>query len=247
MEKISRREFLTQAVVGAAAALTSKRGLAHLPEGAFDREDWRGFLNELRHNPENFIAERGLSGTFRPEDRAALEPLIKEQEKYFDKMTSNQREKHFEYATDALARIMEKECAMQRVPFGVGLGTAIVESRCKADARSESGAVGVMQLMPETWEEYGSSKKDLRKIPEKNIAAGLAYLEHLHKELKRWDLAVLGFFVGEGAAKYFSKNGRRGFAEIVKSAGKELGHSRIYVPKVEAAFRAWVRWQARAV
>jgi len=247
MERISRREFLTKAIVGAAATLTSKRGAGRPPESAFDHEDWRGFLNELRRNPENFIAENGLSAELSLEDRDAFEPLVQEQGKYFDQMTPNQRDKHFEYATDAIARLMEKEGVSKHVPFGVGMGTALVESRCKADARSESGAVGMMQLMTETWKEYGSSKKDLRKIPEKNIAAGLSYLKHLHDELKRWDLAVLGFFAGEGAAKFFSKNGERSFAQIMKSVGKELGHSRNYVPKVEAAFRAWVRWQARVV
>lgn len=55
---------------------------------------------------------------------------------------------------------------------------AVAESRLKADARSYVGAEGVMQIMPETFEEIKykfPSIKGGRKHPRWNIAAGIFY------------------------------------------------------------------------
>jgi membrane-bound lytic murein transglycosylase F len=55
---------------------------------------------------------------------------------------------------------------------------AVAESRLKAEAKSRVGAVGVMQIMPKTFEEIARKEptiKGNRKQPRWNIAAGIFY------------------------------------------------------------------------
>ena len=52
------------------------------------------------------------------------------------------------------------------------------ESKGRADAVSRSRCVGLMQICPSTWRMLGYSRAELFD-PEKNIAAGTAYLEML--------------------------------------------------------------------
>ena len=55
---------------------------------------------------------------------------------------------------------------------------AIAESRLREDARSERGAVGVMQVMPQTFEEIRQQNPTIRgrrDQPRWNIAAGIWY------------------------------------------------------------------------
>lgn len=64
---------------------------------------------------------------------------------------------------------------------------AIAESNLKAEARSRVGAVGVMQIMPRTFEEILKKQpniKGTRKQPRWNIAAGIYYDRMLWKAWK---------------------------------------------------------------
>jgi soluble lytic murein transglycosylase-like protein len=64
---------------------------------------------------------------------------------------------------------------------------AVAESRLKAKAKSRVGAVGVMQIMPKTFEEISRknpSIKGTRKQPRWNIAAGIYYDRMLWKVWK---------------------------------------------------------------
>ncbi|MBU4278190.1 MAG: transglycosylase SLT domain-containing protein [Proteobacteria bacterium] len=56
----------------------------------------------------------------------------------------------------------------------------LVESGGQVDARSEAGAVGLMQLMPSTAAGLGFSVEDLL-LPRKNLTAGLRHLK------EQWD------------------------------------------------------------
>ena len=64
---------------------------------------------------------------------------------------------------------------------------AIAESRLKADARSKVGAVGIMQIMPKTFQEIKHKNptiKGSRKQPRWSIAAGIYYNRLLWKAWK---------------------------------------------------------------
>ncbi len=87
-------------------------------------------------------------------------------------------------------------------PF-LALAVAKVESNFRADAVSPAGAVGVMQLMPETAEwlaaqEGGDFSEDLLLDPEYNIRQGCRYLREL-LEYWQWDvcLAVASYNAGQ--------------------------------------------------
>lgn len=95
-----------------------------------------------------------------------------------------------------------------------------VESNYNPHARSHKGAVGLMQVMPDTGRRYGVKEKELRH-PGKNIGAGVQYLADLI-ELFDGDLklALAGYNAGENAVL---RHGRRipPFAE-----------TQAYVPRV---------------
>jgi soluble lytic murein transglycosylase-like protein len=95
-----------------------------------------------------------------------------------------------------------------------------VESNYNPHARSHKGALGLMQVMPDTGRRYGVHEKELRH-PEKNIRAGVQYLADLI-ELFDGDvrLALAGYNAGENAVL---RHGRRipPFAE-----------TQAYVPRV---------------
>ncbi len=59
---------------------------------------------------------------------------------------------------------------------------AIVESTLKSDARNPSGAVGLMQVLPSTFNEIRQSDRTLRNVrsPRWNIAAGIYYDHYLY-------------------------------------------------------------------
>jgi soluble lytic murein transglycosylase-like protein len=95
-----------------------------------------------------------------------------------------------------------------------------VESNYNPHALSHKGAVGLMQVMPDTGRRYGVKEKELRH-PGKNIRAGVQYLSELI-ELFDGDLklALAGYNAGENAVL---RHGRRipPFAE-----------TQAYVPRV---------------
>ena len=67
---------------------------------------------------------------------------------------------------------------------------AIAESTLKPDARSRSGARGLMQITPPTFKEIRRSNPHYDRIdePRWNIAAGIYYMRYLYD---RWDSAEL--------------------------------------------------------
>lgn len=72
-----------------------------------------------------------------------------------------------------------------------------VESGYRSQAVSPKGAVGLMQLMPETAERFGVT---LPSQPEANLAAGTRYLRTLLDLFdQRLDLALAAYNAGEGA------------------------------------------------
>lgn len=75
-----------------------------------------------------------------------------------------------------------------------------VESNYKARARSQKGAMGLMQLMPATAREYNVRNP---YDPKSNIAAGVKHLKSL---IDRWgvELALAAYNAGEGAVKKFN-------------------------------------------
>jgi soluble lytic murein transglycosylase-like protein len=74
------------------------------------------------------------------------------------------------------------------------------ESGYDPDAVSSAGAVGLMQLMPDTARRYGARD---RRNPLQNVHAGVAYLKDLLQQFQALDLALAAYNAGENAvARY---------------------------------------------
>jgi soluble lytic murein transglycosylase-like protein len=98
------------------------------------------------------------------------------------------------------------------------------ESNYNANAVSHKGAVGLMQLMPDTARRYGVKGREIRQ-PDKNIRAGAQYLADL---VRIFDgdlhLALAGYNAGENAVLRYG-NRIPPYAE-----------TRAYVPRVLAHY-----------
>jgi soluble lytic murein transglycosylase-like protein len=76
-----------------------------------------------------------------------------------------------------------------------------VESDDQPTARSNKGAMGLMQLMPSTARQY---KVRDPYDPTANVAAGVKHLKSLLDRFATVDLALAAYNAGEGAVKKFN-------------------------------------------
>jgi soluble lytic murein transglycosylase-like protein len=106
-----------------------------------------------------------------------------------------------------LATNTRYEPIIQKVAKEQGLDAALVraviqvESGYEPRARSKSGAVGLMQLMPETARQYGVAPRRLYD-PNANIEAGAKHLKSLLDHLPL-HLALAAYNAGEAAVQRF--------------------------------------------
>lgn len=93
--------------------------------------------------------------------------------------------------------------AAERLSLEPELLHAVVraESAYDPDAVSSAGAVGLMQLMPETARRYGVSD---RRDPDANVLAGASYLRDLIAEFEQdLELALAAYNAGENAVRSY--------------------------------------------
>jgi soluble lytic murein transglycosylase-like protein len=95
--------------------------------------------------------------------------------------------------------IIDKMSARHGVDAKLVRAVIQVESAYRQTAYSRKGAMGLMQLMPETARQYGV--KDPYD-PESNIEGGIKYLRALLERLPR-DLALAAYNAGETAVERF--------------------------------------------
>lgn len=100
------------------------------------------------------------------------------------------------------------------VPAALTFAVIKVESNFDKDAESSVGALGLMQIMPSTYEWLATSKFNetprvsLLYDPETNIRYGTYYLQYLYKKFGTWEKALVAYNWGEGNFKrYMDENG----------------------------------------
>ena len=142
-------------------------------------------------------------------DRSLIEKIVPDEVPYVEPAAAEPA------PDDAGGGLAFDPSILQRTPFGEVI-TAVsqahgvdpmlvraliqVESNYRPRARSNKGAMGLMQLMPATAREY---KVRNPYDPKANIAAGVKHLKGL---IDRWgvELALAAYNAGEGAVKRFN-------------------------------------------
>jgi len=94
-----------------------------------------------------------------------------------------------------ISDVVFEESKHREIPISMALAIINQESSYRNSAVSEKGARGLMQLMPETWNQYMDDpklKKEIENshIPALNIRTGMAYLGDLIKKEKDWNKAL---------------------------------------------------------
>lgn len=103
-------------------------------------------------------------------------------------------------------------CDTYNVPYELVCAVIRTESSFDAEARSGAGAVGLMQLLPETAEEIASrlgEKFDTSMLsdPDTNIRYGCFYLSYLYRYLGgNWDTACAAYNAGIGRVSTWLKD-----------------------------------------
>ena len=105
------------------------------------------------------------------------------------------------YRVDHLDLILEASRRRQVSPYLVG-AVIFTESRFRKEARSEVGAVGLMQLMPETAKEVADSigmkgyDPSILAQPSVNIELGVAYLKQLSRRFPDESMMLAAYNAG---------------------------------------------------
>lgn len=107
-----------------------------------------------------------------------------------------------------LIRMAAEEC---NVPRAMILAVIRTESEFRTDAVSRAGAVGLMQLMPQTFAwlcEMRDESHAANEItdPETNIRFGAYYLSYLHEKFGSWRVALAAYNAGEGRVAEWLKD-----------------------------------------
>jgi len=94
-----------------------------------------------------------------------------------------------------IGSLLDAAAAKYGVPADLLRATAYVESRWNPTAGSGKGAVGVLQLMPETAKNLGVTD---RTDPKQNIEGGAKFLASLYKKAGSWSVALAAYNWGPG-------------------------------------------------
>lgn len=119
-----------------------------------------------------------------------------------------------------------------------------VESGYNPAARSHAGAVGLMQLMPQTAERYGVTN---RLDPEQNIRGGARYLRDLKAMFaNNLQLVLAAYNAGENAVMKYGKR-IPPYRETIAYVPKVMGHYKQLKYRVDAPIQTQVASYSAAV
>ena len=131
------------------------------------------------------------------------------------------RKKKVTFHHNDLASHFETAGKLTGVPSVILAAVARQESGFNPNAKSPVGAMGLMQLMPETAKELGVTDYS---DPMQNLVGGALYLRRMYEKFHSWPLAFAAYNAGPGAVEKYG--GVPPFAETqnyVKSLTSALG------------------------
>lgn len=138
-------------------------------------------------------------------------------------------------------KTVEKYASEYAVPQEVVYAVIRTESSFESDAVSSKGAIGLMQITPETFDwlrfKMGESdtpaSSDLLYNPEINIKYGTYYLSLLYTEFGVWETAYAAYNAGRGKInEWLSNPSNNDNGKLVDIPYKETSE---YVKKVSSA------------
>ena len=159
-----------------------------------------GFSANVMADIYKYVDENGLTFyTDRPKNHSEYKLIIRSQPVTYKADLKHASKNKSKYK-DLIAKAAVKHDLDEKLLHAV----IQTESAYNASAVSAAGAMGLMQLMPDTAQRYGVTNP---YDAEQNINAGARYLKDL---LKMFDsnlqLAVAGYNAGEGAVMKYNYN-----------------------------------------
>lgn len=136
--------------------------------------------------------------------------------------------------------LFRKYGAKYSIPWALLKAQGMVESALNPNAESQKGAIGIMQVMPDTFKDIKKRLPHLKDIrdPESNIEAGAFYLAWLIQEIKKLNphpkdivplsLAAYNWGIGN-IIKIIKKTGKASWLSIFEHIPNETKN---YVKKV---------------
>ncbi len=131
------------------------------------------------------------------------------------------------------------------VPEYIIYSTIKVESGFESNAVSPVGAVGLMQIMPDTFRELMAENKeefnsDLMYGPETNIRFGTYYLSKLYIKYKNWDTVYAAYNAGPNAVDTWLSDSSYSDDGITLK-GIPFSETANYVEKMQKSVDAYLR------
>ena len=144
-------------------------------------------------------------------------------------------------------KTIREKARVHGVPADVAIGVGLLENGGSETAKSPAGALGVFQLMPGTARALGlkvTAKVDERRVPEKNIDAGMRYLRSNYDRFGDWGLATWAYHAGEGNVSKALQLYAKANHGISLPGVKEPAKLRAYVEKYDVDINKLLSSQA---
>lgn len=109
--------------------------------------------------------------------------------------------------------IVSKYAKENSIPEELVFAIIKVESNFESDAKSHAGAVGLMQMLPSTYEFLADRRGEISHPamlydPEVNIKYGTYYLQYLYLKFGTWEKTLIAYNWGEGnLMNFIEENG----------------------------------------
>jgi soluble lytic murein transglycosylase-like protein len=121
-------------------------------------------------------------------------------------------------STSSIQASLESQSSSHGVDTSLTKAVALQESGWQQDVKSKAGAIGVMQVMPDTAKfvnrSLGGHNLNVRKADD-NVHLGVMYLRHMLRTMGSTRKALAAYFAGPGNVKRRLSRSQRHYADNV--------------------------------